>query len=346
MAHRRLTVQREFSLALLCGMILLIGLSLYSSSTLSLAPHEAALLERADQPLVVQLSHIYSPLYLLLLDQWQDIGQHPLWLRLPGMLAGLLALFMTARVMRTLTGTHAAPSGLLLLAGAPFLVAQARAISPATLALVAALVSYVFFLEYMRVGKRRWLGGWVAATILSWGIQGGLIFLPLLQSVIVLLYRERYSSDKQRWWWLAQALVLIVFALTFWQSFAQFLGERLTALTPLQTAEVVPLLALLSTNLALPEALPGMLLVLFLALSGLLATNWRKNPRHGLLILGFLASCPLYLFAPQSEALLLCTLPGLFGLAAMGLRLYPNWARQGLWTAVALCYVWSYWHLY
>jgi hypothetical protein len=345
-ADRRLTVQRELSLTLLCGAILLTGLSLYSPATLSLAPHEASLLERAGQPLVIQLSHIYSPFYLLLLGQWQDIGQHPLWLRLPGVLTGLLALFMAARVMRVLTGTHAAPSGLLLLAGAPFLIAQTRAISPATLALVAALASMILFAEYMRAGGRHWLGGWVAATILSWGIQGGLIFLPLLQSAVVLLYRERYTSDKQRWWWLAQALVLVLFALAFWQPFAHFLGARLPALTPLQTAEAIPLFALLSTNLPLPEALPGMLLVLLLALSGLRAADWRKDPRHGLLILGLLAPCPFYLFTPQSEALLLCALPGLFGLAAMGLRLYPRWARQGLWTAVALCNIWSYWHLY
>ena len=45
-------------------------------------------------------------------------------------------------------------TGLLLLAGAPFLVAQARTISPGTLALCAALVSYICFIEYMRAGER------------------------------------------------------------------------------------------------------------------------------------------------------------------------------------------------
>ena len=45
-------------------------------------------------------------------------------------------------------------------------------------------------------------------------------------------------------------------------------------------------------------------------------------------------------------ALLLCALPGLVGLAAMGLRLYPCWARQCRGTAVGLCNIWSYWHLY
>ena len=339
-------MHREFPLTLLCGAILFGGLSLYSSNSLSLAPHEATLLARANQPLVVQVNHIDSPIYLLFLGKWQDIGQHPLWLRLPSALAGLLALFMAARVMRALTGTHAAPSGLLLLAAAPFLIAQARTISAATLALVAALASIILFTEYMRAGRRLWLGGWVFATILSWGIQGGLIFLPLFQSAVVVLYRERYTSDKRRWWWLAQALVLVLFALAFWQPLAHFVGERLPALTPLQIAEAVPLFALLSANLPLPKALPGMLLVLFLALSGLRAVDWRKDPRHGLLILWFLAPCSIHVFTPQSEALLLCSLPGLFGLAAMGLRLYPRWARQGLWTAVALCNIWSYWHLY
>lgn len=347
MAHRRLTpVHREFSLTLLCGLLLLTGLSLYAPSSLTLAPHEVDLLARAQRPLAIQLHHIYSPFYLLLLGFWQDMGTHPLWLRLPGVLAGLLALLLGTRIIRALTGTHAAPSALLLLAGAPFLVAQTRAISPATLALVAALLSYWFFLEYIRAGERNWLGAWVAVSILSWGIQAGLIFLPLLQSAVVLLYRERYTSDKQRWWWLAQGLVLVVFLLAFWQPFYHFLSVRLPALTLQQIAEAIPLFALLSTNLALPKALPGMLVILLLAATGVRTADWRKDPRHGLLILGLLAPCPFYLFTPQSEALLLCALPGLFGLAAMGLRLYPRWARQGFWVAVSLCYIWSYWHLY
>ena len=339
-------MHRDFSIALLSGVVLLIGLSLYAPGSLSLAPHEADLLERARQPLVITLGTIYSPFYLMLLGLWQEAGTHPLWLRLPGVLAGLLALLLGTRVMRAMTGAHATASGLLLLAGAPFLVAQARAISPATLALVAALLSYWFFIEYMRAGERNWLGAWIIASILSWGLQAGLIFLPLLQSAIVLLYRERYTRDKQRMWWLAQALVLVIFLLAFWQPIAHFVGVRLPALTPQQSAEAIPLFALLSTNLPLPQALPGMLVILLLLASGLWTADWRKDSRHGLLILGLIAPCPFYLFTPQSEALLLCALPCLFGLSAMGLRLYPRWARQGLWAAIALCYIWSYWHLY
>ena len=198
----------------------------------------------------------------------------------------------------------------------------------------------------MRAGERTWLGAWIIATILSWGLQAGLVFLPLLQSVTVLLYRERYARDKQRQWWSAQALGLGIFLLAFWQPFFHFLSVRLPALTPQQTSEAIPLFALLSTNLALPKALPGMLVMILLLISGLRAADWRKDPRHGLLILGLLAPCPFYLFTPQNEALLVCALPCLFGLAAIGLRIYPRWARQGLWAIVALCYIWSYWHLY
>jgi len=339
-------MHRDFSIALLSGSALLTALSLYAAGSFSLTAHEADLLERASQPLILQLSTIYSPFYLLLMGLWQEPGTHPLWLRLPGVLAGLLALLLCTRVMRAMAGAHATSSALLLLAGAPLLVAQARAISPATLVLVAALLSYWFFLEYMRAGERTWLGAWIIASILSWGLQAGLVFLPLLQSVIVLLYRKRYTRDKKRWWWSAQALVLGLFLLAFWQPLFHFLSVRLPALTPQQASEAIPLFALLSTNLALPKALPGMLVMILLLISGLRATDWRKDPRHGLLILGLLAPCPFYLFTPQPEALLLCALPCLFGLAAIGLRLYPRWARQGLWAIVALCYIWSYWHLY
>lgn len=340
-------MQRDFSLSLLCGLLLLTGLSLYAPSRLFLQVPEAVLLARASQPLDLQIQNLYSPVYLLLMDLWQEAGAHPLWLRLPGVLCGLLALVLSARVMRLLTGTHAAPSALLLLAGAPFLVAQARTISPATLTLVMALLSYSAFLEYRRAGELSWLGAWVVISIFSWGVQAGLVFLVLVQSAIMLLYRERFTDLKQRWWWGAQSLVLLLFLLAFWQPLLHFATIRLPALTPGQAAEALPLFALLSTNLALPEALPGLLVLLVLGVSGLrAASDWRKDPRHGLLILGTMAPCSFYLFTPQSEALLLCALPCLLGLAAMGLRLYPRWARQGFWAAIALCYIWSYWHLY
>ena len=338
---------RDFSNTLLCGLALLTGLSLYAPGSLSLAPYEAMVLKRASQPLELQLQSVYSPLYLLLMGIWQQAATNPLWLRVPGLLCGLLALILGIRVIRQLVGFHAAPAALVLLAGAPFLVAQARAISPATMALALAMMSYSSFLEYRRAGERVWLGAWIAISIISWGVQASLIFLSLVQSAVMLINSGRFNSEKQRWWWVAQIGVLILFALAFWHPLSHFVTVRLPALTPAQTAEAIPMVALLSTNLPLPEALPGMLVMLVLGISGLrAAADWRKNPRHSLLIFGLIAPCPVYLFTPQSEVILLCALPCLFGLVAMGLRLYPRWARQGFWAAIALCYIWSYWHLH
>ena len=54
-------MHRAFSIALLSGLALLTALSLYAPGSLSLTLHEADLLERASQPLVLQSSSIYSP---------------------------------------------------------------------------------------------------------------------------------------------------------------------------------------------------------------------------------------------------------------------------------------------
>ena len=339
-------MQRDFSLVLPCGLVCLTGLWLYAPESLSLTQNELILLTRAQELIGGHALDLYNPLYLLLLGYWQQLASHPLLLRLPGLICGLLAVVLSTRVLRMLIGAHAVPSALLLLAGAPFFVAQIRALTPAPLALVATLLCSWVFLEYLRAGQRTWLGAWLITSILSWGIQTGLIFLILVQGATMLLYRRRYSGYKERRWWLAQIPVVAIFLLAFWQPFSHFLSVRLPAFSFEQATGTIDLCARLSTNLSLPQALPGMLVIILVALPGLRAADWRKDPRHGFLALSLLTPCLFYLCTSQSEALLLCALPALSGLAALGLRLYPRWARQGLWSAVSLSYIWSYWHLY
>ncbi|MFT5089383.1 MAG: hypothetical protein ACI906_004782 [Candidatus Latescibacterota bacterium] len=328
------------------SLLLFVALSLYSPSSLILSGEEAQLLLRILEPLTLQLYNGYSPLYLVLMDAWLWGGEHALWLRLPGILCGLVSLVIAVRVLRGLAGAHAGPGALLLLGTAPFLIAQARAISPGMLALMMVLLSYALFLEYLRSGSLPALGAWIFVALLSLGVQAGLVFLVLVQCCIMLVYRERYAQ-RQGAWWAAQFLVLGLFALGFWKPLSHFFGVRLLQVTPDQAGQALPIFALLCTNLPPLQAIAGTLLFLVLVISGLyVCADWRKDARHGLLILGLLAPCPFYLFTPQSEALLLSALPCLCALVAMGMRLYPRWARQGLWVAIAASYMWSYWHLY
>ncbi len=332
--------------ALLASLVAFAALALYSPSSLTISSDEARLLLRILEPQTLQLYNGYSPLYLVLMDAWLWGGQHLLWLRLPGILCGLLTLVIAARVLRGLAGAHAAPGALVLLSAAPFFIAQARAISPAMLALLMVVLSYAVFLEYLRSASLPVLGGWIVVTLLSFGVQAGLVFLVLVQCCIMVVYRVRYDRHQAAWW-AAQIPVLGLFALGFWRPLSHFFEVRLLLLTPDQAGQALPLFASLSTNLPPAQAIAGTLLFIALVVSGLyICADWRKDARHGLLILGLLAPCPFYLFTPQSEALLLSALPCLCALASMGLRLYPRWARQGLWAVIAACYMWSYWHLY
>ena len=74
------------------------------------------------------------------------------------------------------------------------------------------------------------------------------------------------------------------------------------------------------------------MLFTLLLVSGLRACTdrWRKDARRGLLVGGLCLPCLLYVLLPHNSALLIGALPPLCGLCAMGLRLYPRWARQGL----------------
>lgn len=329
------------SLSLLAYAVLV----LYDLDSAALSTGDESLVQRASKPLQTLFANEPDPLYLLLVNACAR-GESALWLHLPSILCGLLALVAGARMLRGLAGAHAAPGALLLLAASPFLAAQARALSPATLALLLVALSYALFWEYLRSGKAGFLIGWTVVTALSFGAQVSLIFLPLLQSVIALFYWKRYPQ-RQALWWGALAVVLAIFAFAFREPATQFLSTQLPPLHAGQLTHLLTTFCLLSTNLHVPEALVGTALFALLVAAGLRAcADWRKDARHGLLVAGLLVPCIAYALTQQGTALLLCALPSLCGLAAMGLRLFPQWARQGLWAAGAICYSWSYWNLY
>jgi hypothetical protein len=321
-------------------------LTLYIPSQLAvLSSGEESILRHAREPLQAFFqSGAHSPLYALLLKatpQSGTVGPH--W---AGLLCGLAGIATAVRLLRGLAGAHAAPGALFLLAASPFLISQTRTLSPAPLVLLLVALSYALFWTYLRGGQLGLLAGWAVVSVLAFSAQASLIYLPCTQALIALTYRTRYPQSHG-FYWPALAAVSGLWIALFWQPLNRDWTVRLAGVTPEQSASALDAFAALSTGVSGIDALAGAGLFALLLLSGLRAcADWRKDARRGLLVGGLCVPCLLYALSPGNNALLVGALPPLCGLCAMGLRLYPRWARQGLWTALLLTYCWSYWHLY
>jgi len=329
------------------GLLLLAALCLYAVIRTPFSAEEAAILGRARAPLPELVRSPYGPLYWGLLHVWSALGEHPIWLRLLSALCGLAVLPLGQRVVRALGGTHATPGTLLLLGAAPFMVAQSSRLSPASPGLVPVLVCFLCFLEFARAGDWRWLAGWLAAVLASLAVHAGFIWAVGVQCLIFLLYRERYRH-RHRLWWPVQLVPLGV----LWWRLGPALQDYFTARLPAALdaslfADGAAGLVRLSTNLPLPAGLAGGLLFAVLLVSGLWACrDWRRDPRHGLLVLSLVVPCLIWVCSSRRDSYLLMPLVCGCTLASMGLRLYPRWARQMLWSAAAVVYLWSYWNFF
>ena len=322
------------------------ALTLYMPSQLAvLSSGEESILRHAREPLQAFFqSGTHSPLYALLLKatpQSGTVGPH--W---AGLLCGLAGIAAAAHMLRSLAGAHASPGALLLLAASPFLIAQTRTLSPAPLVLLLVALSYALFWTYLQGGEKSLLAGWAVVSVLAFSAQAGLIYLPFTQALIVLAYRTRHPQ-RHGLYWPALAAVTGVWVALFWQPLNRDWTVRLASITPEQSAFALDAFVGLSTGMSGMDALAGAGLFALLLLSGLRAcADWRKDARRMLLIGGIGTPCLLYALSPGNSALLVGALPSLCGLCAMGLRVYPRWARQGLWAGLLLTYCWSYWHLY
>ena len=327
------------------GAVLFVGLALYQGLGDPLTASETAQLDRAGAPLADLAGSRYSPVYVVLLHIWSAWFQSPFWLRLFGVLAGLAALFLVERVARHLGGTHATPGAVLLLAASPFLVGQATTISPAALSLVALLGNILCFMIFLRSGHLGWLAGWAATVLASWGIHAGLVYVALIQSALLLAYRERYGARQLRWW-VAQIPLAAVFVLCFRGSLVDYVTHRLPAQAAASgvLAEAADLLGLLVTNRGTTGSMLGAALFAVLAASGLWACrNLRHDARHFLLVLALLAAVVLRLGPLAHASYALAALPPFLILVSMGIRIYPKSVRQLSWSAVAVTFLWSHW---
>lgn len=304
---------------------------------------EAILLTRSSLPVSDFLLTQYSPLYLFLLHIWSAVSQQAIWLRVLGIGIGAAAVLLGPWVLRGLGGTHATRAAFWLLAASPFLIGQVRVLSTSQLSLLAVVCAYLCFIEYNRAGQLGWLAGWVLSILAALLVHGGLYCIALVHCLAMLVYRRRFRH-RQRNWWLAQIPVLALFLMLSGAPLGHFVGHRIAAVNTATAASVQ--WAQLGTGLPLPwSAIAGGLLLLLLASGVAVCRDWRRNPRHGLLLIGFGVPTLTWLVWLPYDFYAVAALPCLVTLAAMGIRLYPRWARQLLWCAVAVTYGWSHWRL-
>ena len=303
---------------------------------------EAVALTRSEIPLGDLVLTPYSPAYLAILHFWSAVSHSAFWLRLLSLGLGMVGMLFVPRVLRGLGGAHAVPGAVWILALSPFLTDQIARVSPSALAFVAVIAALLCFLEFLRAGQLSWLGGWVAASLVSLLVHGGLYYLVLALCGGMLIYRGRYRG-RQWAWWLAQLLPLGLFLWLSGTQFERFVLQRASQIRSVRSA--ADQWGDLGSGLPMPWPLIAGLLFALLVLSGLsICRDGRRDPRHGLLALGAIAPTLIWLVWLPHDFYAVAALPFLAVLVSMGIRLYPRWARQLLWAAVLVTYGWAHWY--
>ncbi len=326
---------------LLLQLVLFVVLAVVHGIGTPLGVDGAVVLTRSEIPLGDVLLAPYSPAYLFLLHLWAGVSTAAPWLR--GLSLGLAigGLLLAPRVLRGLGGTHASGGAMWILALSPFFVAQMIAVSPSALAFVVVMVELLCFLEYLRAGEVRWLVGWLAAALVSLLVHGGLYYLVLSLCLGMVFYRERYDG-RQRWWWLAQVPPLGLFLVLFGAQFERFVMHRVAQISSPSVA--VDQWASLGSDLPGLWAPVAAGLLAVLVATGLgVCRDSRRDPRHGLLVLGALVPTVVWLVWLPHDFYAVAALPFLAVLASVGIRLYPRWGRQLAWATLAFVYGSAHW---
>ena len=301
----------------------------------------AVVLTRSEIPLGDVMLSPYSPVYLFLLHLWAQVSDTVLWLRALSLALAIGGLLLAPRVLRGLGGSHASSGAMWILALSPFFVEQMIAVSPSALAFVVVIIELHCFLEYLRAGEGRWLAGWLAAALVSLLVHGGLYYLVLSLGLVMIIYRERYAG-RQLLWWLAQVPPLGLFLLLFGAQFERFVVHRVVQINA--PAVAIDQWGGLGSHLPDPWPLLAGGLLAVLVLTGLgICRDSRRDPCHGLLVLGALVPAVIWLVWLPHDFYAISGLPFLAVLASMGIRLYPRWGRQLAWAALGTVYGTAHW---
>ena len=279
-----------------------------------------------------ELAETVNPLFVVLVHGWTSVSDDLVWARLLGVVTGLVAVTMAHVVMRGLGGAHAAPGAMILLAASPFFVGVAATVSDAPLALAAAMSCIAAFLEFSKAGAKRWLAVWLVTALLCSITHAALLLVILVLNGAVLFYRRRLQQRQPLWW----SVQLPVFAVFFLLN----RGQLAVLGVPGWPAAVSAMPALVSVDGF------AVAILLVLCLGGAWnCRDWRRDPRHGLLLLSAMAPLLAWMFYPGELSILL-SLPALLVLASMGLRRYPQWIRQLLWSSLVAVYGADYWRMF
>lgn len=103
--------------------------------------------------------------YLALLQPLASVGDSEIWLRLPSVIAGVVAAIAAYRLGRRLAGRHAGAAASLVLATSVGVVSLSRTVGPLELALAAMLVSSALFARAVERGNAFWWAVYALSAI-------------------------------------------------------------------------------------------------------------------------------------------------------------------------------------
>jgi mannosyltransferase len=127
--------------------------------------------------------------YLALLQPVASLGDSELWLRLPSVIAGVVAAVAAYRLGRRLAGRRAGAAASLVLATSVGVVSLSRTVGPLALALAAMLVSSALFARAVERGNAFW---WVVYALSA-------VILPLTHPIAASALAAQLAAAAVAW---------------------------------------------------------------------------------------------------------------------------------------------------
>jgi mannosyltransferase len=147
------------------GLALLLGLVALGHRSLDIDEAEVVSAAQGSFADVVERALSDDPAragYLALLQPVSAWSHAEIWVRLPSVVAAVVAAIATYRLGRRLAGRHAGAAASLILASSVGVVSQSRSVGPLALALAAMLVSSALFARALERGNALW---WVVYAL-------------------------------------------------------------------------------------------------------------------------------------------------------------------------------------
>ncbi|MFA6448297.1 MAG: glycosyltransferase family 39 protein [bacterium] len=153
--------------------------------------------------------------YVWFLKLWLRWGDSEAWLRLPSLLAGMIAVVMVYFFARRVFGRWAGVIAAILFAAAPYNVAASRTVSATSIGVALFVIGlYLFYLIFEGDRRPVIIASFAAVTLVgvNFGFHAALLILPMN----VLFFGFAKDRMKSIWWWIPLNLALIGCAL-YWE---------------------------------------------------------------------------------------------------------------------------------